>query len=97
MKNLIDVCGCLPVSFAELYEAPDCLLSDLSCLVIWTGQWLGDRAASINKKGESHKSAEPKCPQCLRKCTYMKYIPTTSKADFNPINHNKMSDPSDFL
>lgn len=95
VKDIIKMCGCLPIPFAKVYKAPDCLLEDLNCLFVWTKQWMQARRENINANTTSF--AEPKCPHCLRRCNYVRYLPSTSKADFDPFNHNKMSDRNGFL
>lgn len=94
VKDVIEVCGCLPVPFAELYDAPDCLLDDLKCLSIWTGQWIQSRSGTGAGAG---KPSQPKCSHCLQRCSFIEYIPATSKAAFDPANQSRMSDPDHFL
>lgn len=97
IRDVIEMCGCLPVPFSDIYRAPDCLLDDFNCLSSWTEQWLQSRTKNKRPMEDSRESIEPKCPHCLKRCNYIQYLTTTSKADFDATAHNKMSDRESFL
>lgn len=97
LKNVIKLCGCIPVAYSDLYDAPDCLLDDFNCLSIWIKQWMRGRGEFSTAKNDENLLVDPKCPDCLRKCYYVKYISTTSKAFFDPDDHNRMSERYSYL
>lgn len=95
MRDVIKMCGCLPVAYSNnLYDSRDCLLDDMHCLAFWVKYWIRSRDRDT---GAPEKIAEPKCPHCLKKCNYMKYIPSTSKANFDFSNLSRMAGVDNFM